>query len=270
VKRWNEVAAVALTAILTLLNVAITAQDTPALSFEAASIRRAEPAARGLSMNISPGGRVTFTNATIRAIIGFAFGIRNVEGGPGWLTTETYEIVATAGRQITPPERNAMLRSLLADRLKLRTHVETRERPAYALTLLRDDGRLGPDIVASTFDCAALATAPRTGGPAPLASNGAPACGFTQSAGVMKSSGASMASIASSLSTPAGREVIDRTGVPGVFDFTLRYSPNVAQPIEDYPSVFTAVREQLGLKLESTTAPAKCLIVDAIERPSEN
>ena len=268
--RNKRPAAIAIAVLLAFASAGPTAQNAPPLQFEAASIRRANPAARGASMDVSAGGRVTFRNTTIRGLLVAAFGIRNIEGAPPWVGTETYDVVATAGRAVTQQQRNRMLVTLLGERLKLRTRVDIRDQPAYALMLVRANGRLGPDIARSTLDCAAIAASPRDDGPGPLAPNGSPACGFTQSSGVMKRSGASMAAIAASLSAAAGRQVVDRTGLPGAFDYTLRYSPNPDQPTEDYPSVFTAVREQLGLKLEPTNSPAQFLVIDAIERPSEN
>ena len=79
-----------------------------------------------------------------------------------------------------------------------------------------------------------------------------------------------MAAIAGSLSRPSGREVVDRTGMEGRFDYTLRYSPDPEQPNQDYPGIFTAIQEQLGLKLEPTTAPVRIMVIESIERPSEN
>ena len=160
------------------------------------------------------------------------------------------------------------------------------EQPVYNLVVAREDGRLGPDIAPSTLDCAKVAEQ-RRNGEMPLAPNGAPACGSsnqvraapgaTSAAGALQflartttASGVSMATIANTLSSGAGRIVIDRTGLMGLFDFKVRFASDLQQSNAETPSVFTAAQEQLGLRLQSSTAPVSVLVIDHIERPTEN
>jgi uncharacterized protein (TIGR03435 family) len=172
----------------------------------------------------------------------------------------------------------AMLRAMLADRFKLAVHYEIQERPVYALVLARADGRLGPNIKKSELDCDAIQAARRAGSkePPPATSNGAPACGMSMRGGVgleVLMGARPLSALASSFgSGTTGRVVIDKTGLSGLYDMTLNY---VSQPKPDAPpgtppDVFTAVQEQLGLKLESDRAPLKILVIDRIERPTEN
>ena len=166
-----------------------------------------------------------------------------------------------------------MLRTLLADRFKLALHHETRELPGYALVIARSDRKLGPQLRSSdTADCLAAAKAkPPAGSNAPLPCGG----GFSRS-GHLAGRAAAFPAFVLGLSNSADRIVFDRSGLSGGFDWDLQWTPDpfpgVEQPnaADSGTSLFTALQEQLGLKLESTRGPVEVLVIDHVGRPSEN
>jgi uncharacterized protein (TIGR03435 family) len=166
-----------------------------------------------------------------------------------------------------------MLRNLLIDRLKLAAHLEPREQPVYFLVMARPDRRLGPKIEPANRDCAAVAAASQAGvRPPTLAppANGAPPCGTQIDNGDMAAGGITLDVLARNLGLRAGRPVFDRTGLEGYYDLTLKFSRDQDAANPDAPSIFTALQEQLGLKLEPGRAPLQTLVIDHIERPNEN
>ena len=171
-----------------------------------------------------------------------------------------------------------MVRALLADRFKLVVHTETREVPIYALVMARSDGRPGPQLRPAAVDC----TAARGRGsppPAPTPPGGRPACGMRTVPGRMMAGGYELPDVARNLSNFAGRMVVDKTGLTGTFDLDLAWTPDQipqgplppgAPPIDpNGPSIFTALQEQLGLKLDSNRGPVEVLAIHA-ERPTED
>ena len=246
--------------------------------FEVASIKRNNSG--GLSMtNASSPGRFVMLNAPTRSLIAVAYPLPSGEviGGPDWLTSERYDVNATAGHLATRDELTAMLRSLLADRFRLVAHTDKRVRPTYALMLARPDGRLGPDMHRTDVDCEAIRLANEgavrgTNRPPPPASNGAPVCGMRQDAGgPFRAGGVPMQLLATMLARSAGRPVVNKTGLTGNYEITLNFSAAPTGPDasrDDRPTIFTAVREQLGLRLDAEENPLDVLVIDAIERPS--
>lgn len=257
---------------------------TPGLTFEVASIKLNTGTSRIGGQAFQAGGRYSSTT-TVALLLLMAYPTQSREqvGVPAWVTEDRYDIVATAGREATRAEVIEMIKSMLIERFKLQAHVEMREEPVYNLVVAREDGRLGPDIERSTLDCEKV-TEQRRNGEMPRAPNGSPACGSSNQANLAPgapgapqiralsttASGVSMAGLAGSLRLGAGRVVIDRTGLMGLFDYKLRYSADVQLTSADAPSVFTAVQEQLGFRLQPATAPITVLVVDHIERPTEN
>jgi uncharacterized protein (TIGR03435 family) len=181
-----------------------------------------------------------------------------------------------------------MVRALLADRFKLVAHIETREQPAFDLVLARSDGRLGPGLKPSEIDCEARAAAQRTaaeaaraaGAPPPppptlSAPGSVPPCGMRSSGNLIEGA-FTMASLASIVRTMAGRFVVDKTGLKGYYHLKLEASSLFVGPSPDPvprgpdepPSIFVALPEQLGLKLESSRAPVEVLVIDRIEPPT--
>ncbi|PYR48456.1 MAG: hypothetical protein DMF95_14320 [Acidobacteria bacterium] len=183
-----------------------------------------------------------------------------------------------------------MIRALLAERFKLTVHNETRDLPIYALVTARSDGRLGPDLHRSETDCAAqMAAARGRGAPAAPPQSGAPMpCGIRIGMGNIAVGGATLSQVASNLSMFVGRVVQDRTGLTGAFDVNLTWTPDqmpqrapgtpADQPLRvngvdidpNGPSIFTAVQEQLGLKLDSQRGPVDILVIDRAEHPVED
>jgi uncharacterized protein (TIGR03435 family) len=168
-----------------------------------------------------------------------------------------------------------MVRALLADRFKLKTHLETRDGPIYALVVARPDAKLGPRMSPATFDCTSWLAARNRGervAPPPPSNGDGLACGFQSSLGSIRGRGqiADLAFVLSFLDV-LGRPIVDRSGLTGDYEIELRWTPDAdrARRVDaDLPSLFTAVREQLGLKLEPTTGPVEVLVIDSVERPT--
>jgi uncharacterized protein (TIGR03435 family) len=226
-----------------------------------------------------PGGVFMLSGMAIAPVIRTAYpaDTSDLIGAPDWVLNEIYDLTARANREVPRDEMQAMLQRMLAERFKLAVHYEMQERPVYALVVARPDGRLGPNIRKSDLDCEAIQAARRAGSkaPAPATSNGAPACGMSMrgATGMEVLLGARpLSTLASSFGTAPGRVVVDKTGLQGNYDVTLNYMPQPSanpQPGEP-PSIFTAVEEQLGLKLQPDRAQLRVLVIDRIERPTDN
>ena len=255
--------------------------------FEVASVKANTSGDGPNRLQLQPGGRITAENIMLRNLIRFAFQVQDFQliGGPDWIDKERFDIVAKAEHDIVPGPPGTvgpgqlMLRSLLADRFKLAVHQEKRELPVYALVLARSDGRLGPQLQRSTVDCMAIMNAARgRSGPPPMV-NGRPQCGMRVSPGAMIGGGFPLSQLITTLSQFAQRTIVDRTGLTGDFDLELHWTPEqlptlppdvkpLAPVDPNGPSLFTAIQEQLGLKLESTKDSVDVLVIDKVERPS--
>jgi uncharacterized protein (TIGR03435 family) len=222
-------------------------------SFEVASIKRNVSLDPRSSQRNMPGGRINFVNVRLRQVIRAAFGGSDIEvvGGPDWVDADHWDIVAaSAGADPEAPWRE-MLKTLLMDRCRLRAHVEQRERPIYALLFARTGRQLGTNIRPTSTPC-------RIEGD----------CGSTDTnsngvvSGTIRGTARTMAQVGRSLSGYAERRVLDRTGLEGRYDFELTWSEDV--------SIFTAVLEQLGFKLEPQRAPVDVVVIDSVDRPVED
>jgi len=240
-------------------------------------------------INMTPGGRVEWPGTTLRRLLGLAymrhaFDAREIVGGPSWINSESFTVIATAGRPIQnrpdgfPSDLVAMLRTLVEDRFKVRVHNEQRDAPIYTLVHARADRRTGsalrpvPDMCAESMK--AMVNQPRRDGPPP--------CSFGGPPGQLVGTGVTMAMFANVLTRYVGRPVVDRTGLDGSFDLALTFDPASAAPgvpgappgpartDDTSPSIVTALQEQLGLKLESTRGPIDVLVIDQAERPAPN
>jgi uncharacterized protein (TIGR03435 family) len=224
-------------------------------SFEVASIKfHPEP----ITLSSDPfarGRRVTGTASTLLDLITTAYGVRSdqISGGPNWASSDHYDIAATAEGEgtLTKEQFRQMLQTLLADRFHLRIHRETREVAAYALII----GKNGHKLKESTADASGK--------------NRVWGNGTTMH---MEATRGTMERLASQLAGTARRPVVDKTGLTGYYAFKFDWIPAnlTPEPDSDMPSMFTAIQEQLGLKLESTKAPYEFLIIDRAEKPSEN
>jgi uncharacterized protein (TIGR03435 family) len=246
----------------------VTAQEP---RFEVASLKRNTSGSSSTTMDNRPDGLV-MENATLRNLILNAYRPQSADlvGAPAWLA-DRYDLIAKTAGPSTSEQRAAMLRALLAEELRLRAHYEMREQPVFDLVVARKDRRLGPDIARTDRDCAAAAAARDAGKPEPAlapASNGAPPCGIRSNRGEFLAGGITIDGLARNLASRAGRVIFDRTGLAGYYQITLRFAPDGAADT-DVPTLFTALQEQLGLKLEPSRAPLQTLVIDHVERPTE-
>ena len=267
--------------------IAVPAQEKDA-TFEVASVKANKSGESNGNMRALPGGRVAATNMPVRPLITFAYMVAGYQliGGPGWLASDRYDFIAKLEEgsanavqpfipgSTTPNAMQLALRNLLVERFKLRTHRETREMDIYALVMARPGGGPGPGLKPTTQDCSKPVEPPRPGAPAPGAP-GQPFCGISGTPGRVRFGGLPASSFATALSGPAGRMVVDRTGMTGSWDFELTFAPENRAPDAppadpNAPSFFTAIQEQLGLKLESTKGPVEVLVIDSVERPVED
>jgi uncharacterized protein (TIGR03435 family) len=267
-------------------------------SFEVASVKRNNSGDGNVSRGMQPGG-MTFVNAPLRQLIIAAYGVQpfQIIGGPAWMTSDRFDIAAKAEGTPPPEQMNLMLRSLLADRFKLVARMEKREMPTYSLVKAREDGRLGPGLKPASVDCGPAGRG-RGGppapppGPPPGAGRAGQAislgggCRVMIAPGRVMSSGQPIAQLATLLGNQLGRPVIDQTGLTGGYDFELSFMPDAGRggaaatpppgapplpPIDpDAPSLFTALQEQLGLKLEADRGPVDVVVIDSVQPPTED
>jgi uncharacterized protein (TIGR03435 family) len=236
------------------------AQTTAAPAFEVATIKPSQPDTPGPSIGISA-GRLTLTSFTLKELMVYAYWIHpsQIVAAMGWMESDKYDVIAEPEGDHVPEEQlRKMLQTLLADRFQLRSHHELKALPAYAFVV----GKNGSKMKART---------PGDGGPGfRLVFQGARLPGRN----------ASLAQLAFVLQAIVlDRPVLDKTGLTGNFDFDLSWTPNETQfggkgasmPADpDSPDIFTAVQEQLGLRLESQRDPVDVLAIDHAEKPSAN
>jgi uncharacterized protein (TIGR03435 family) len=266
-------------------------------AFDNVSIKRhiPGPGSRGFNttQNQRPDGGFTMTNVPAMFLIARAYaGFQPADfvGLPEWARNERYDVSATSPlTQASADDRAAMMRALLADRFQLIAHIEKRPHDVYDLLLLRGDGRLGSGLRPIEKDCAPQIAAQRAAFEAGTLPQGfpdlnapPPPCTLRSVRGRNDPSDrvegeATMESLAQLLRMSSGRFVVDKTGLAGTyrvqmtFDiFASRRPPDVTPAPDAAPTVFTAIREQLGLKFESSRAELDTLIIDRLEKPSEN
>ena len=271
-----------------LCAIAVSAQVQP--SFEVASVKRNLNGAVGSSIQVPPAGTVRFINVALRILIREAYQVdayteqyRLISGPfvrivgssvPGLASPDVprFDVQGKPPANTEPPERRAMMRTLLEDRFKLRVHREMRQMPVYALTVARA-GRLGQNLVPSKFDCQAYLTQRRAGGRAeePVDAKGKSWCLApidTSRPGVanLRSAGP-VRSLMQGLQPYVDRPVVDATGLSGNFEWVVTLGWGPTAPL-DVPGTFTALQDQLGLKLEARQAPVDVLVVDHVELPT--
>ena len=250
----------------------------PTAQFEVASIRKNTRSEGVPTAEFQPGGRFVLTNAPVHLLIGFAYPRPNllIQNAPQWVYRETYDITAKAAGNPTKAEMEAMLRSLLVQRFGFKSHWAEKEVSAYDLVLARTDRKLGDGFRRVDVDCDARAAAARAGrplDPLPPSANGLAPCFIRAMDGAMLSGGYPLTGIVEQMELLAQRPVIDRTGLEGFYEVTLKYRPGPPEAESkpgDLPILFTAIQEQLGLKLQPSSAPLSTIIIDFIDRPSEN
>jgi uncharacterized protein (TIGR03435 family) len=220
-------------------------------AFEVASIKPSAEMGRGMSFQKKPGGTITTTNTTLKDLMVFAYDVRpfQISGGPSWVESAGFNIIAKPEGGEPPPEQmRTMLQKLLADRFQMTLHRETREMPVYALVVAKG----GPKFHASTSDHLSI-----SGGRGQIVFQNVP-----------------IKLLAENLAQKLGRTVLDKTDLKGSYDFTLHWIDEKSGTPESAdtsgPSIFTALQEELGLKLDSTKGPVEILVIDRAAKPSEN
>jgi uncharacterized protein (TIGR03435 family) len=213
---------------------------------------------------------VTFKNLVLRDLIRRAYRLQayQVLGGPSWIDSERFDVLAKANGNPSVNEKWSMVRALLGDRFKLKAHTEVRNLPIYRLLMVRKDGRLGPRLTRSPKPCVEGQILPCT------------VMGISRSGELSARVDTIDDFMRRGLMFLLGVTVIDQTGLQGNFDIDLKWTPEApalpfadrtaSETADDRPSIFTALREQLGLKLEPSKGPVDVLVIDSVEHPTEN
>jgi uncharacterized protein (TIGR03435 family) len=273
----------------------LIAPQPPAASvvqFDVVSIKPSPGGTRNSTVTNLPDGGLRAVNRAMYTLIALAYPPAlpvELVGVPDWARTERYDVLATASLEHpTPIDRATMMRAMLADRLKLVVHFENREQDAFDLVLERKDGKLGSGLTRTETDCSqpsdAVTSASRPDPSAPP-----PPCTFRTTAAVLRKQGSELGDLlegdapidrladALRLTALRGRPVINKTGLAGSYHVSLSGNliaammpPSATQPANDAPSLFTAIQEQLGLKLQPSRIMRNTLVIDHIERPTPN
>ncbi len=270
--------AVGIVAVVVGIAGAPAAQTPGNPAFEVASVKPNRSAGFGGDIDMA-GARLTAEGVTLEELVRAAYGdpVRwlprsSLVAEPTWMQEDKFDVVATAGNSVPAgpsDQKRLMLRTLLADRFKMALHHETRDGRIYTLSLARSDRRLGPNLTPAATSCgesAACAIRIGLGASAALWGRGQP-----------------LSSLVNALSHLVDQPVVDHTGLTGVFDLDMQFNGDVlaalrlpagiARPDDaatEMPSFFTALQEQLGLKLESTKGPVDVLVIDHVEHPTED
>lgn len=294
---------------------AVFGQAGGKLEYEVASVKPSAPLGNGLIFMGGRGGpgtpdpgQVTYNNMTVKSLLMMAYDVKQYQvTGPGWIDSERYDILAKVPEGATKEDARVMMQNLLAERFKIVLHHETKEFPLYELSVAKG----GPKLKASTGDYNApptpLPPPPAAGrGPLPIGKDGMPELpkggrGMFMFMGMngrarMQGNTQKMSDFAGSLSNQLGTPVVDKTGLTGIYDFTLDFAPDPgrgmlgglppppppppgaagpqspeAQAQSDLPPLMAAVQEQLGLRLDKTKGPLDVIVVDKGDKvPTEN
>jgi uncharacterized protein (TIGR03435 family) len=234
--------------------VGISAQE-PGPRFEVASVKPNVGRDLSIPFRTPPLDGVTLTNNPLDSIIRYAYSVQpfRLEGVPEWTRNERYDIAAKAAGTISDTDRRLMMRALLVERFRLKAHFEMRDKTIYVMTLSRADKQLGPGLKPRP-ECE-KSPCDRFGG------------GKEDSVFVKATTLTDFAN--GMLSALRGELVRDETGVPGTFDIEMSWRPETStDPNDGRPAFVTAMREQLGLKLEPQRRPVEVLVVESIDRPT--
>ena len=267
--------------------------QTPTPAFDVASVKPNKSGGMGTRIMFQPGGRFTADNITLKMLIRLAYNVQDfqISGGPAWIGSDKYDLEARADeapkgdmRSMTEEQRKAdmdrrrqMIQSLLADRFKLALHKEAKEAPVYALVVAKSGLKI-KELPPEERKASDQKDAPEKPDPKHPGRGG-----MRMGRGELTGEGIKLSFLAEALSDQVGRSVIDKTELKGDYSFDLKWTPDEshdlgfkgpgdAPPPADAngPSVFTALQEQLGLKLESEKGPVDLLVIDRAEKASEN
>jgi uncharacterized protein (TIGR03435 family) len=199
--------------------------------------------------------QAAYINYPVRVLIYDAYRVNpdRLVGGPEWIRSDRFDVLGSIPPGSRPGDRQLMLQRVLEERFGLKHHREVREVPIYLLVRARADGRLGPGLRPSTFDCSGP---PRTS-----------KCGTMIGFNAISGRGTDWGFLSLPLQLGLDRPAVDKTGLSGNFDIEFKWSRDVS-PTGDQPFVFTAIEEQLGLKLQPGRAPLDVMVIDAVSRPT--
>jgi uncharacterized protein (TIGR03435 family) len=249
-------------ALIFLLGLAARGQ-TAGPAFEVATVKPSPALMKYSGFQFPGGGRFEASQETVKAMVAFAYEVRDfyVSGGPGWAGTDRFEIVAKADASATPAQMRAMLRTLLAERFKLAVRRETKEATTYQLVVAKD-GVKSSGLTESSQKIGGIRFLGR---------------------GQIEGLGSTTSGLANYLQTLLDQVVVDKTGLTGNYDFKLAWTPDESQAGKPGaqaglangtepggPSIFTALQEQLGLKLEASKGPVETMVLEHVEKPSDN
>jgi uncharacterized protein (TIGR03435 family) len=230
------------------VSMAATANAQAPKEFDVAAIKPNTDGGEQWSVRTPPGGRFTARNITVRTLLLDALGIRDfqLEGAPKWLDSERYDIDAKADftGQVTPAELMPMVRGLLVSRFGLAFHHETKEAPVYSMAAAKNGAKLHPNT-------------------------GTPGHSTDWGKDHINAMDVTLAELADVLEVQLDRIVVNDTGIDGVFDFRLTWTPSQAMDLTG-PSIFTAIQEQYGLRLAATKGPVEMTVIDRVQRPTGN
>jgi uncharacterized protein (TIGR03435 family) len=265
----------------------------PQATFDAVSIKSNKSGDNRVGIRPEPGGRLVGTNVTVEMLITLAYSSLmqpiKLIGGPSWIAAEHFDVEAKAASNASMDEMRPMLQAMLADRFRLAVHHETRQLPQYSLVLVKET-RLGPKLVPHADDSKCIDTPsgpppPPRPGEAPPTLCGGFSVGLVQGGIHIASQKVTMGALAGVMTRFVDRTVVDKTGLTGAYDVDLNFTPvetpfppgpggppatTTASDPNAPPLIFTALQEQLGLKLKPETAPADVLVIDHVEEPSPN
>jgi uncharacterized protein (TIGR03435 family) len=262
----------------------------PEMRFDVVSIKRFDASGGAVARSNTTPGRYDFAGLPLRLLVGQ--GLRapldRIVGWPDWIDTERYTVSATLPEGAPPAAVFVMIENLLEDRFKLVTRRETRELPVYNLVLARSDRRFGTAFKESSPQCVAELTArlEAVRGGAPFGTTPTDCVTVQLGLGTVSFKGTQIVPLANFLTQSVGRPVIDRTGLASFYDLTLKWMMDGGGPVPfglpagvlrqapppppdpDAPNIFTAVQEQLGLKLEAGRGPVEVIVIDRLEKPT--
>ena len=291
---------IAIGIVVLSLTASVSAQSG---GFEVASIKPSNPTSTGpIGVVVPAFGRLTATNATLRCLVYAAYQLQTfqVVGGPAWQNTNRFDVTAKAiDPSTTTDQLFELLKTLLADRFKLKVHTESREVPIYALAVARNDGKTGAKLRPSAAACPDLqaqqqqqfetlakgglsAIQPKPGETRPCSITLLPSTSAPGSVAI-HATGQTMESLSLALTTLVGRVVVDKTGLTGLYDFDLtvdlqrmmQLSADLGDNprplpagLPEAPALMTQLEEDLGLKLNSQRGPGQVLVIDSAELPT--
>jgi uncharacterized protein (TIGR03435 family) len=259
-----------------ILSAGLNRAQTPAPAFDVASVKRNATGAQDEQVRVMPGGRLEIRNTTLRMLVQESYRAMpfQISGGPRWMDASRFDIVAQADADMGADALFLRLKTLLEDRFALKVHREVREQAVYLLTAAKN----GPKLEHAEGTCAPRDPNHPERRPQP-GERSPDYCGNMnrgrqslegRGEKLSDQNGFTLGTLTGQLSSILDRPVLDRTGLTGIFNFRLQWMPEQAGDAAASPSIFTALQEQLGLKLEAGKGPVELLVIDQAEEPSEN